>query len=182
MFKINSKLSLDGATSKDILFIENLMIIDSNRGHYKKEFIENPLTLKQTINTLISGKQLNNNGMLVTPQTAIVKTGNINIGFIVIGSMPSGLIEFWYFSLDDKYKGKGFGTQVIDFLEKQYESLSKSQDSKPLFIARCSDNSNAMKKILIKKKYIKSTKSEPGWSTFINSKNSKFDKLLVDIL
>lgn len=171
---VSSNISFRAANLSDLIYIKNLLTIGVHKGHYKETLIANEDIFNQTILALINGtKDLRREAI---PQTAICYYQSEKIGFITMASMPGGIVEFWYLSIEEKYQNKGYGTKVIVELENMYYSL-ETKDY-PIFLARCSNCSQSMIHIFEKLGYLKRDAEEKNWYILAKSKDLNFKKIL----
>jgi len=159
-----------GATLQDKSFIEKLFIDGVKNNHYKASILDG-----STIEYLIKGERnlLDNS----TPQAAICYLGNKDIGFLIMSSRQGGIVEFHYFSLLKEYRDKGYGDIIVKKIQSMYKQNAKNA---PIFMARCSDSSSAMKKVFVNNNFKKKEGSEAGWSTYIKCDDKTLENDLLN--
>lgn len=176
--KINTAgISFKAATLNEQEFLKSLMIEGVETGHYKQKLISDEEQFNKTVESLILGEQ--DIKRQAIPQTALVYYNDNKLGFITTASFRGGVVEFWYMSLSQSYQNKGYGTKIIYALEEMYSNLGKKDH--PIFVARCSHNSQAMIRVFTKLGYDKKAyKDDDGeqWYLLAKSKDYRYKEIL----
>lgn len=176
--KVDTKgITFKPATLEDLEFLKSLMIEGVESGHYKQKLISDEKQFNKTVESLILGAADINRQAI--PQTALVYYNDNKLGFITTASFYGGIVEFWYMSLSHKYHNQGYGTKIIYALEEMYSNLGKK--AYPIFVARCSINSQAMIRVFTKLGYAKKQYQDNDgeqWFYLAKSKEYRYKEIL----
>lgn len=131
---------LNYATSQDIDFIVQLILLEAENGIFSKELLGEDAAygLKAQITTIITHRRKIDG---TTAYALIKREKNVPIGFIVISSNP---MELWMVAIDPKYRGLGLGERMV------LEFLNQMIGKNIVLVARCSEQSEIMFHILTK--------------------------------